>query len=54
MSRNRYTLLGYAVWHGGKWYLRKRMASARKLALGGLGTAATLTGGAMLAKRLAG
>jgi hypothetical protein len=28
-----YRLLGYAVWHGGKWYLRQKLPSARKLAL---------------------
>jgi len=54
VNGNRYTLLGYVVWHGGKWYLRRRLPAPRKLLLSGLGTAATLTGGAILAKRLAG
>jgi len=49
---NRYTLLGYVVWHGGKWYLRRRLPSARRLALTGLGAAAALTGAAALGKRL--
>ena len=30
-----YKLLGFIVWQGGKWYLRRRMSGARrKLALG--------------------
>jgi hypothetical protein len=37
MNANRYTILGYAVWHGGKWYLRRRLPSRRALALAGAG-----------------
>lgn len=37
MSRVGYQLLGFAVWRGAKWYLRRRYGDApRKLALGGL------------------
>ena len=35
-----YKLLGFAVWQGGKWYLRRRMSGAgRKLAIAGLSAA---------------
>ena len=36
MSRNGYRLLGYVVWHGAKWYLRRRLPSGRSLAMAGL------------------
>jgi hypothetical protein len=53
MNANRYRILGYVVWRGGRWYLRQRLPRARKLVLAGV----TATGGAlaatMLAKRLA-
>jgi len=40
-----YKLLGFVVWQGGKWYLRRRFEGlSRKLAIGGLG--ALLLGGA--------
>jgi hypothetical protein len=36
-----YKLLGYMVWQGGKWYLRRRVEHApRKLAIAGLAGAA--------------
>lgn len=32
-----YKLLGFAVWQGAKWYLRRRMAgTARKAAIAGV------------------
>jgi hypothetical protein len=32
-----YKLLGFAVWQGGKWYLRRRMqGAARKAAIAGV------------------
>ena len=32
-----YKVLGYVVWQGGKWYLRRRFAGARrKAAIAGL------------------
>ena len=48
MNANAYRLLGFAAWNGGKWYLRRRLPSARKLAIGGL-----LTGGGLLAVAVA-
>jgi hypothetical protein len=32
-----YKFLGFIVWKGGKWFLRRRMGGARKLALAGGG-----------------
>jgi len=43
MSGNGYKLLGYAVWHGGKWYLRRRLPSPRILVTAGLAAGAGLT-----------
>lgn len=35
-----YKLLGFAVWHGGRWYLRRRIGPMRaKLAIAGIGAA---------------
>jgi hypothetical protein len=40
-----YKLLGYVVWQGGKWYLRRRFPHAgRKLAIGGAVTLVLLGG----------
>ncbi len=45
-----YKLLGFAVWQGGRWYLRRRFPGARrKVAIAGL--AALLIGGAVAAQR---
>jgi hypothetical protein len=52
LNDNRYGLLGYVVWQGGKWYLRRRLPDKRLLALAGAGALGTLTAGAALAKRL--
>jgi hypothetical protein len=52
MNGNRYRILGYVVWRGAKWYLRRRLPSRRELALGGLAAAVTLTGAAVAARRL--
>ena len=41
MSRNAYTGLGYVVWNGAKWYVKRRyLAPARKVAVGTLTVAA--------------
>lgn len=45
-----YKILGFAVWQGAKWYLRRRFPGApRKLAIGAL--AALLISGAIAAQR---
>jgi hypothetical protein len=47
-----YKILGFAVWQGGKWYVRRRMSGARaKIALGGVGLA--VIAGVVLAGRQA-
>jgi hypothetical protein len=51
MSSHAYRLLGFAVWHGGKWYLRQRMPSRRALLLRGLSGAGAITAGAFLVRR---
>jgi hypothetical protein len=51
MSENAYKLLGYAVWRGGKWYLRRRLPSARLAAGVGLGAFSALVLAGLIAKR---
>jgi hypothetical protein len=48
-----YKLLGLVVWRGGKWYLRKRAPSRRKLVLIGAGGVTAAAGAVVLARRLA-
>jgi hypothetical protein len=49
MNKSAEKLLGYAVWEGGKWYVRhrylRRLPSPRTIAFGGLGA---LTCGALV------
>jgi hypothetical protein len=46
-----YKLLGYVVWRGGKWYIRRRFGGARrKLALAAVLTA--VVAGLVAAQRL--
>jgi hypothetical protein len=53
MSPTAYRLLGFAVWHGAKWYLRGRLPSRRAI-LGAGATAAAGAGAiALLARRAA-
>ena len=54
INNDRYALLGYVVWQGGKWYLRRRLPSKRKLVLAGVGALGVVTVAAVLAKRLTG
>jgi hypothetical protein len=54
MNGTGYKFLGLVVWRGGKWYLRKRLPSRRKVALSALGGASALAGVGLLARRLAG
>lgn len=54
MSATGYKLLGYAVWRGGKWYLRRRLPSSRSFALFALGVAGALGAAVVLNRRLAG
>jgi hypothetical protein len=50
MNGTGYKLLGFAVWQGGKWYLRRRVA-VRRIAVKGALVAGGLAGAALLAKR---
>ncbi len=46
-----YKVLGYVVWRGGKWYVRRRFAGTRrKLALAAVSTA--VVAGLVAAQRL--
>jgi hypothetical protein len=46
-----YKILGFVVWQGGKWYVRRRMPGlGRKAAIGGLAAAAAV-GGAVAVQR---
>jgi hypothetical protein len=51
MSGSGYRILGFAVWHGGKWYLRRKLPSPRTLALGGVLACAGLAAAAAIARR---
>ena len=45
-----YKVLGFVVWQGSKWYLRRRMSGARaKVAIAGVGAA--VVAGALVAGR---
>jgi hypothetical protein len=49
-----YKLLGLVVWRAGKWYLRRRVPSTRKLVLVGAGGVTAAVGAAVLVRRLSG
>jgi hypothetical protein len=53
VSNGAYKLLGFLVWNGGKWYLRRRLPSPRRVAIGGLLAGGALTAAALLAWRAA-
>jgi len=49
-----YRILGYVVWQGGKWYVRRRLSGPlSKVALAGIAGAALLGGGALVVQRRA-
>jgi hypothetical protein len=52
MSSNAYRLLGFAVWNGAKWYLRRRLPSTRKIVLSGLLGLGGVSAAIVLARRL--
>jgi hypothetical protein len=53
MSGNGYKLLGYVVWQGGKWYLRRRLPSGRKVAFAGAASVSVALAAAVIARRIA-
>jgi len=53
MNSTTYRLLGYAVWRGGRWYLRQRLPSARSIVLKAAGAGIALSAAAVIARRVA-
>jgi hypothetical protein len=51
MNANGYRLIGFAVWQGGKWYLRRRLPSARTVALSVAAAGGALSVAAAIARR---
>jgi hypothetical protein len=51
VSSNVERLVGVALWQGGKWYLRRRLPSRRRVLTAGLLTVATIAALAAIAKR---
>jgi hypothetical protein len=49
-----YKMLGYVVWRGARWYIRRRVAGGAKRKLALAGVAALAIGGAVAAGRAAG
>jgi hypothetical protein len=54
MSATGYKMLGYVVWRGAKWYVRKRIPPPRTIALAAGATAAGGVAVVAIARRLAG
>jgi hypothetical protein len=51
MNGNGYKLLGYVVWNGGRWYLRRRLPSTRLLAAAALAAVAGTAAAVLLVRR---
>jgi hypothetical protein len=51
VNATRYKLLGFVVWQGGKWYLRRRLPSRRMLVLGAAGGLSALAAAGTIARR---
>lgn len=49
MSTNAYKALGFVVWRGGMWYLRRRYGLARRVGTGLLAAGAVAAAGAAVA-----
>jgi hypothetical protein len=54
VSANGYKLLGFAVWRGAKWYVRRRFHSRRIALAGSLGLIGAAGAAALIARRVAG
>jgi hypothetical protein len=52
VNRNSDRLVWYLLWRGGRWYLRRRLPSTRRLVLAGLASVSALVVAALLARRL--
>ncbi|HEX5225769.1 MAG TPA: hypothetical protein VFW29_11635 [Solirubrobacteraceae bacterium] len=53
MGSTGYKLLGFAVWRGGRWYLRRRLSSRRSVLARLLLAGMLAAGGAALVRRIA-
>ena len=51
MSSNAYKALGFVVWRGGIWYLRRRYGRAKRVGTGLLAASAIAAAGAVAARR---
>ena len=51
MSATGYKLLGFIVWRGGKWYVARKLPSARVVAAAALGTVSAVAAAALIARR---
>ena len=49
MARNGYTALGFLVWRGGMWYLRRRYGTVKRVAGRAAAAGAVAAAGAALA-----
>jgi hypothetical protein len=54
VNGNGYKLLGFAVWRGGKWYVRRKLPSRRRRVAGTLGMVAAAGAVALVVRRVAG
>jgi len=51
MSGNAYKALGFVVWRGGMWYLRRRFGLAKRIGVSVLAAGTVAAAGAMAARR---
>lgn len=51
MSSNAYKALGFVVWRGGMWYLRRRYGLAKRVGTGLLAASAVAAAGTVAARR---
>jgi hypothetical protein len=51
MSGTAYKALGFAVWRGGMWYLRRRYGFAKRIGIGLLAAGAVAAAAAVAAQR---
>ncbi len=51
MSGNAYKALGFVVWRGGLWYLRRRYGLTKRVGTGLLAVGAVAAAGALAARR---
>jgi hypothetical protein len=51
MAGNAYKALGFVVWRGGMWYLRRRYGRTKRLGAGVLAAGTVAAAGALAARR---